>query len=66
MKTNKDLIFGISLLTWLSSNILCSLFFGPFGVAVSNFVCIILFATMTLVKFKNRRFGNWLEKSRKI
>lgn len=61
MKTNKDLIFTISNIIWLFSNILSFIFYGLKGVAVSSFVCILLFGTMTIIKIKNRTFGNWLE-----
>ena len=61
MKTNKDLIFAISLTLWLSSNILSFIFYKSDGVSVSNFVCILLFATMTLIKLKNKKFNTWLE-----
>ena len=61
MKTNKDLIFAISATIWLFSNILSFIFYKSDGVAVSNFVCILLFGTMTFIKIKNKTFGNWLE-----
>lgn len=61
MKTNKDLIFAISNIIWLFSNILSFIFYKSDGVAVSNFVCILLFGTMTFIKIKNKTFGNWLE-----
>ena len=61
MKTNKDLIFTISNIIWLFSNILSFIFYKSDGVAVSNFVCILLFGTMTFIKIKNKTFGNWLE-----
>ncbi len=62
MKTNKDLIFAISVILWLSSNILSFIFYKSDGVSVSNFVCIFLFGTMTLIKLKNKKFNSWLEK----
>ena len=61
MKTNKDLIFAISNTIWLFSNILSFIFYNLNGVAVSNFVCILLFGTMTIIKIKNKTFSNWLE-----
>ena len=61
MKTNKDLIFAISNIIWLFSNILSFIFYSLDGVAVSSFVCILLFGTMTFIKIKNKKFGNWLE-----
>ena len=61
MKTNKDLIFTISNIIWLFSNILSFIFYGLNGVAVSSFVCILLFGTMTIIKIKNKTFSNWLE-----
>jgi uncharacterized protein with PQ loop repeat len=65
MKTNKDVIFAISLLVWLTSNILCSIFFQGIGVMISNFVCILLFSIMTFFKITNKTFGNWLEQKLK-
>ena len=61
MKTNKDLIFGICVLIWLCSNVLSFIFYKSDGVAISNFVCMILFGTMTFIKIKNKTFANWLE-----
>ena len=61
MKTNKDLIFTISNIIWLFSNILSFIFYNLEGVAVSSFVFILLFGTMTIIKIKNKTFGNWLE-----
>jgi uncharacterized protein with PQ loop repeat len=59
--TNKDLIFVISVTIWLLSNILSFIYYNSDGVAVSNFVCILIFGTMTFIKLKNKKFGNWLE-----
>lgn len=59
--TNKDLIFVISVTIWLLSNILSFIYYKSDGVAVSNFVCILIFGTMTFIKLKNKKFGNWLE-----
>lgn len=61
MKTNKDLIFTISVVIWLFLNILSFIFFKLDGVAVSNFVCILLFGTMTFIKIRSKKFSNWLE-----
>ena len=61
MKTNKDLIFAISATIWLFSNILSFIFYKSDGVAVSSFVFILIFGTMTFIKIKNKKFGNWLE-----
>lgn len=61
MKTNKDLIFTISVIIWLISNILSFIFYKSDGVAVSNFVCILLFGTMTFIKVRSKKFSNWLE-----
>lgn len=61
MKTNKDLIFTISVMIWLFSNILSFIFYKSDGVAVSNFVCILLFGTMTFIKIRSKKFNNWLE-----
>ena len=61
MKTNKDLIFAISNIIWLFSNILSFTFYNLDGVAVSSFVFILIFGTMTFIKIKNKKFGNWLE-----
>lgn len=61
MKTNKDLIFAISNVIWLFSNILSFIFYKYEGIVVSNFVGILLFGTMTFIKIKNKTFGNWLE-----
>lgn len=61
MKTNKDLIFTISVMIWLFSNILSFIFYKSEGVAFSNFVCILLFGTMTFIKIRSKKFNNWLE-----
>ncbi len=62
IRTNKDLVFAISVVLWLSSNILGYIIGGDFGTCVSNIICIGLFGTMTVVKLKHRRFGLWLDK----
>ena len=54
MKTNKDLIFAISNVIWLFSNILSFIFYKYEGIVVSNFVGILLFGTMTFIKIKNK------------
>ena len=59
--TNRDLIFIISAIVWLISNILAYIFYKSDGVTISNFIFIILFGSVTLIKIKNRKFGNWLE-----
>ena len=61
MKINKYLIFAISNIIWLFSNILSFTFYNLDGVAVSSFVFILIFGTMTFIKIKNKKFGNWLE-----
>ena len=61
---NKELILYISATIWLFSNILSFIFYKSDGVAVSNFVCILIFGTMTFIKIKNIKFGNWLEKTK--
>lgn len=61
MKTNKDLIFAISVTIWLFSNILSYIFYKSDGIVVSNLVCMLLFGTMTFIKIKNKTFGCWLE-----
>ena len=60
MKTNKDLIFLVVVILYLTSNITSYILFKE--VALSNFIWIILLATMVLVH-KNYKFGNWLEKN---
>lgn len=61
MKTNKDLIFSISVIIWLFSNILSYIFYNLNGVIVSNLVNILLFGTMTFIKIRSKKFNNWLE-----
>ena len=61
---NKELILYIIATIWLFSKILSFIFYKSDGVAVSNFVCILIFGTMTFIKIKNKKFGNWLEKTK--
>lgn len=61
MKTNKDLIFSISVIIWLFSNILSYIFYNLNGVIVSNLVNILLFGTITFIKIRSKKFNNWLE-----
>jgi hypothetical protein len=63
MTTNKDLVFAISVIIWWLLLILSFFLFGLGGVAVSHFVCIVLYGIMIIFKFNNRKFGNWLEKT---
>ena len=62
IKTNKDLIFTVTVILWLSSNVIGFFIDGNFGTTISNFICIGLFGTMTVIKLKYKKFGLWLEK----
>lgn len=61
MKTNKDLIFTISVIIWLVINISTVLLFSSDYIWLSNLVCILLFSILTIYKVRNKRFSNWLE-----
>ena len=60
MKTTKNLANSALKNEFSSLNQVIK-FYKSDGVAVSNFVCILLFGTMTFIKIKNKTFGNWLE-----
>lgn len=62
IKTNKDLIFTITAVLWLSSNIIVFFIAGNFGTVISNLIYIGLFGIMTVIKLKYKKFGLWLEK----
>lgn len=66
MKTNKDLIFTISVIIWLIINLSTVLLFSSDYIWLSNLICILLFSILTICKFKIKRFSNWLENDRKI
>ncbi len=66
MKTNKDLVFTISVIIWLVINISTSLLFSSDYIWLSNLVCILLFSILTICKFKSKRFSNWLENNIEI
>ena len=66
MKTNKDLVFTISVIIWLVINISTVLLFSSDYIWLSNLVCILLFSILTICKFKNKRFSNWLENNIEI
>lgn len=59
--TIKDLIFTISVIIWLFSNVLSFIFYKSDGIFISNLLCMSLFGIMTIIKMKNKKFGNWLE-----
>ena len=61
MKTNKDLVFTISVIIWLVINISTVLLFSSDYIWLSNLVCILLFSILTIYKVRNKRFSNWLE-----
>ena len=61
IKNNKDLIFVITVILWLSSNIVGYFIDANFGIAVSNMICIGLFGTMTIVKLNYKKFSLWLD-----
>jgi len=60
--TNKDLIFTITAIVWLSSNIVGYVIDANFGVAVSNIICIGLFGIMTIIKLNYKKFSFWLDR----
>lgn len=62
MKTNKDLVFSISVIIWLTSNVVSYILYGSDGSFISNILCLSLFAFMTYIKMINKRFGIWLER----
>ena len=66
MKTNKDLVFTISVIIWLVINISTSLLFSSDYIWLSNLVCILLFSILTICKVRNKRFSNWLENNIEI
>ncbi len=66
MKTNKDLVFTISVIIWLVINISTVLLFSSDYIWLSNLVCILLFSILTICKIKNKRFSNWLENNIEI
>ena len=62
IRTNKDLVFAITVILWLTSSILCYIVYGDTGVCISNIVCSFLFSIIVLIKLRYRRFSLWLEK----
>ena len=59
MKTRKDLIFLIVLITWLVSSFI-GLYFD-IEVYLMNLINIFLFSILIVFKLYNKRFRNWLE-----
>lgn len=59
MKTRKDFIFLIVIITWLF-NCGFAVYFN-IEVYLMNLINIILFSIMVLFKIYNKKFRNWLE-----
>lgn len=63
-KINKDLIFWILALTWLTVNIVIWKNTGNIdNCNYSNTGFIIIFTFLILLKKKNKKFNNWLNKN---
>ena len=62
MKTNKDLIFVLIVCLWMLSNLSSFALWQSFGVLISNFVWILITATMVLIKQRSDSFEFWLNK----
>lgn len=61
-KTNKDIVFLMSVIFWLTSNIICLSVWGEMEMILSNMSCILIFGSMVLIKEKVRAFNDWLNK----
>ncbi len=61
MKTKKDVIFIITVILWITFDIIGFVFYGDMGVGISNLLCIAIFGTMTIIKMSYKKFGLWLE-----
>jgi len=64
MKTNKDLIFVLIAWLWILSNLSSFALWQSSGVLISNFVWILITATMVLIKQRSDSFEFWLNKKR--
>jgi len=62
MKTNKDLIFVLIVWLWILSNLSSFALWQSSGVLISNFVWILITATMVLIKQRSDSFEFWLDK----
>jgi len=62
IRTNKDLVFAITVILWLTSSILCYIVYGNVGVYVTHILFTFLFSIILLIKLRHKRFNLWLEK----
>lgn len=61
MKIYKDVVFAISVIFWLISNVTSYCLFGDVGTTISNFICMMLFGSLVMFKQYNNQFNEWLE-----
>lgn len=64
IKTNKDLVFYAFVSVWIIA-ILIPFYLtndGFISICIVNPIFIVLSGIMTLIKYKNNRFNNWLDK----
>jgi len=61
IKTNKDVVFIMFLFVWVYLGIVIA-FYTDIDVWIYNLLMTSLFGIMTLLKFTNKFFRNWLEK----
>lgn len=62
MKTNKDLVAWGIVLVWLVLNVSVYFLYGSDSLFFSNNAMVVIIAALILVKVKNERFNNWLNK----
>lgn len=65
IKMNKDLVFCVFVSIWIIV-LLTPLYLtgdGFISICIVNPIFIVLSGIMTLIKYKNNRFNNWLEKN---
>jgi len=62
IKTNKDLLFIIIVIGWLSSNILFFIFMGDHGLITSNMFWMVIMLVLVTLKRYDKDFALWLEK----
>jgi len=65
MTTINDVVFAITCIVWLISGIACWYIFGSEGITYANMGMLLLTTILIVVKSKNDKFYNWLEKDLK-
>ena len=64
IKTHKDLVFWIFVSVWIIAILTPYVltYDGFISICIVNPIFIVVSGVMTLIKYKNNRFNNWLEK----